>query len=108
MSRSWVALVVSLAAAAGCSSSSTSESGPVCPSGKCDSASQQQALQSLQLLGASVEGSTPRCKECHSLTRSNLRQWLSMTRSFKSTCLAEGMAPLDSVNCMRADPHNVD
>jgi hypothetical protein len=108
MSRSRFALIVALAAAAGCSSSSSESAGPVCSSGKCDSASQQQALQSLQLLGANVEGSTPRCKECHSLTRSNLRQWLSMSKTFKATCLKDGMAPLDSVNCMRADPANAE
>jgi hypothetical protein len=96
------------AAAAGCSASSSSDPGASCAGGKCDATSQSQALHSLQLLGANVEGSTARCKECHSLTRSGLRNWLSMTQTFKATCLKPGMAPLDSVNCMRADPANAD
>lgn len=97
-------LVVALLALAGCNASSSSKSGGACAGGHCDTVDQAQALRSLQLLGASVEGSTQRCKECHSLTRSNLRNWLTMTQTFKSTCLADGMAPLDSVNCMRANP----
>jgi hypothetical protein len=31
-----------------------------------------------------------------------------MTKTFKETCLKPGMAPLDSVNCMRAEPTNPD
>lgn len=97
-------LFVLLLVLAGCSPSSSSKSGGVCAGGHCDTADQAQALKSLQLLGAAVDGATPRCKECHSLTRSNLRSWLTMTQAFKSNCLADGMAPLDSVNCMRANP----
>src|SRR4029077_19026481 len=97
-------LVVVLLALAGCSASSSPNSGGSCAGGHCDAADQAQALKSLQLLGANVDGSTLRCKECHSLTRANLRNWLSMSQSFKSTCLASGMAALDSVNCVRANP----
>jgi hypothetical protein len=97
-------LLVVFFALAGCSSSSSPNSGGACAGGHCDSADQAQALRSLQLLGANVDGSTQRCKECHSLTRSNLRNWLGMTKTFKTTCLAPGMAALDSVNCMRANP----
>ena len=97
-----------LTAAAGCSSSTTSDPGAGCANGRCDSPQQSLAIHSLQLLGANVEGATQRCKECHSLTRAGLRNWAELTQTFKDTCLKPGMAPLDSVNCMRADPTNVD
>jgi hypothetical protein len=79
-----------------------------CENGRCDTPEQAQAKLSLQLLGANVEGAQQRCHECHSLTRSNLRQWAEMTTTAKSTCLATTMAPLDAVNCLRADPTKPD
>ncbi|HEX8952671.1 MAG TPA: hypothetical protein VF945_12535, partial [Polyangia bacterium] len=107
--RFYTLLFIVLAAAIGCSASSTSsDPGASCADGKCDATQQALALHSLQLLGASVDGATARCKECHSLTRAGLRNWAELTRTFKETCLKPGLAPLDSVNCMRADPANAD
>jgi hypothetical protein len=107
--RLYALFFIALTAAAGCSAASTSsDPNASCGGGKCDSTQQSVALQSLRLLGANVDGSTLRCKECHSLTRSGLRNWAEMTSTFKATCLKPGMAPLDSVNCMRADPANTD
>ena len=107
--RVYALFFIALAAVVGCNASSTtSDPGAGCAGGKCDSPEQQQALHSLQLLGASVEGATARCKECHSLTRSGLRNWAELTETFKATCLKPGMAALDSVNCMRADPTSAD
>ncbi len=105
--RLYAFVFAALAAVAGCSNAGSSD-GAVCAGGKCDTTPHDLALHSLQLLGASVDGATPRCKECHSLTRSNLRNWLQLTKTFEQTCLKPGMAPLDSVNCMRADPSNAD
>jgi len=107
--RVYAFVFIVLAAAAGCASSTAStDPGATCADGKCDTTQQSLALHSLQLLGANVDGTTQRCKECHSLTRSGLRNWAELTKTFKETCLKPGMAALDSVNCMRADPTKSD
>lgn len=108
--RVYALFIIALAAAAGCSAASTSSdpSASCANGGKCDATDQATALHNLQLLGANVDGATPRCKECHSLTRSGLRNWAALTATFKETCMKPGMAPLDTVNCMRADPSNTD
>lgn len=103
----WFVLGVVLSSS-GCLSTGTP--GGSCDSnGRCDTPEQAAlAKQSLQLLGANVEGAQQRCHECHSLTRSNLRDWADMTKTAKSTCLSGTMAPLDAVNCLRADPSKPD
>ena len=65
---------------------------------------QSLALNSLQLLGANVEGSTHAARSATADALAGLRQWADADETFKDTCLKPGMAPLDSVNCMRADP----
>jgi hypothetical protein len=85
-----------------------SDGGGACASGRCDTPDQALAKQALQLLGANVDGTQQRCHDCHSLTRSNLRNWLSLTQTFKSSALAPTVAALDGVNFLRADPTNAD
>jgi hypothetical protein len=94
--------------AAGCAQEGSGAGSTCDTSGRCDTPQQQLAKQSLQLLGANVDGAQQRCHECHSLTRSNLREWLDLTQTAKSTCLSPTMAPLDAVNCLRADPTKPD
>jgi hypothetical protein len=99
--------VLGLMVSVGCSMDS-SDGGSCSSSGRCDTPDQALARQSLQLLGANVDGAGQRCHDCHSLTRANLRDWLQMTRDAKSTCLDPAKAPLDAVNCLRADPTSAD
>jgi hypothetical protein len=98
-------LVLVLLASA-CSTQSSTENSTC--GGRCDTPEQAQAKKSLQLLGANVDGAQPRCHDCHSLTKSGLRNWLSLTQTAKSSCLDPAKAPLDAVNCLRADPASAD
>jgi hypothetical protein len=59
------------------------------------------ATKALQLLGANVDGSSFRCNECHSLTRSNLREWRTLTDDALGSCLSAttgGESRMENVN----------
>ena len=110
MRRRLYALVFALLAnAAGCGSSSTTTDPAGCINGKCDSAAQSLALHSLQLLGANVEGSTQRCKECHSLTRSGLREWADADEDLQGHLPegGHGAARLGQLHARRSDQHRL-
>src|SRR5262245_231981 len=71
--------------------------------GRCDLPDAELGKRALQLLGADVEGATARCRECHSLSRDGLRNWLELTRQAREGCLKDGISAADAVACFRQD-----
>jgi hypothetical protein len=49
----------------------------------------QLALQSLQILGANVEGASQECGGCHGLTRQRIRYWRALSDTTMAGCLTD-------------------
>lgn len=68
------------------------------------------ATQSLQLLGADVQGAVAQsCNGCHGVTKQKLRYWRALSDTSLTSCLTD-LAPTDQqvaltmINCMREMP----
>lgn len=68
------------------------------------------ATQSLQILGAAVQGAVPQsCNGCHGVTKQKLRYWRALSDTSLTSCLTD-LAPTDPavalsmINCVREMP----
>ncbi len=68
------------------------------------------ATQSLQILGAAVQGAVPQsCNSCHGVTKQKLRYWRALSDTSMTSCLTD-LAPTDQqvalnmINCVREMP----
>jgi hypothetical protein len=69
----------------------------------------QLALQSLQILGAHVEGASQECGGCHGLTRQRIRYWRALSDTTMTSCLtdlsvADQASALQMISCARTMP----